>query len=287
MIKGFLINKFRGNPRLFDDGVSAIESRTGWPCLGVVRWLRSPALLPAEDAVSLQTPHAPMQGSLKIVAPMFSRIANFDDADPLRMQPGVEFDWVPPGKPIPRDADLIVLFGTKSTLGDLSFLRQQGWDHDILAHARAGGRVLGICGSAPGLGLLDVHTVMTKAKQVQPVTAECAHTGLPINGYEIHAGDTEGADTERPFAIVGGRPDGATSTCGRVQGTYLHGAFAADAFRAAWLERAGGEIDSNAFAYDAAVDRALDELADEVSAAVDIDALFKLAAPSAAMIRHA
>ena len=233
-------------------------------------------------------------------------MANFDDADPLRLEPGVAFDWVPPGSALPRDADLVILFGTKSTIGDLRFLREQGWDHDLLAHARAGGRVLGICGGyqmlghkicdpdgydgpaamVDGLGLLDVSTVMTKAKQVQPVTARCARTGLPLSGYEIHVGQTQGADTERPFAIIRGMPDGATSHCGRIQGTYLHGAFSADAFRQAWLARAGA-VTEGSFGYEASVDQALDQLADEVTQAVDVDALFALAATPTQMLRHA
>ncbi len=298
MIKGFLINKFRGDPTLFEDGVRAIETRTDWPCFGVIPWLRAPSMLPAEDAVSLETrPHA-TPGVFKIVAPMLSRMANFDDADPLRMEPDVDFHWVPPGSALPRDADLIVLFGTKSTLGDLDFLRGQGWDHDIHAHDRAGGRVLGICGGyqmlgrkisdpdgvdglagvAKGLGLLDVQTVMQGEKRVCPVSGKCARTGLPLSGYEIHAGETLGPDTDRPFSIIRTMPEGATSPCGRIQGTYLHGAFAEDGFRRSWLEFVSGRT-SKQLAYDAAIDAALDELAAEVTRAVDVDAFLDLAAP--------
>ena len=138
MIGGFLVNKFRGDPSLFDAGVAAIETRTGWPCFGVIPWLPATARLPAEDAVVLSRPERPREGTLKIAAPMLSRIANFDDADPLKLETGVSFEWVPPGRAIPRDADLVILFGTKSTLGDLAFLREQGWDHDIIAHVAHG-----------------------------------------------------------------------------------------------------------------------------------------------------
>ena len=189
LIQGFVINKFRGDPRLFDDGVTAIEEHTGWPCFGVIPWLACAANLPAEDAVVLDGGRHDAGIGLRIVAPMLSRLANFDDADPLRLEPGVDFRWVPPGRPLPRDADVVILFGTKSTLGDLEFLRAQGWDHDILAHSRAGGRVLGLCGGfqmlgagiedaegvdgqtghATGLGLLDVHTEMSGSKAVHPV----------------------------------------------------------------------------------------------------------------------
>ncbi|MEM6649027.1 MAG: cobyric acid synthase [Pseudomonadota bacterium] len=298
MITSFLVNKFRGDPRLFDDGVAEIETRTGWPCLGVIPWLNATARLPAEDAIVLNRPEPHQDGVLKVAAPMLSRIANFDDADPLKMEPGVAFEWIPPGTPIPCDTDLIILFGTKSTLGDLAFLREQGWDHDIIAHARGGGRVLGICGGyqmlgqwiadpdgvdgkpgeAEGLGLLHVETVMTSHKQVRPVTGSCAKTGEAIGGYEIHTGQTTGADTARPFAIIDGNPEGAVSAGGQVQGTYLHGAFTSDGFRRSWLTHIGGHRDET-LTYGEEVERSLDVLADGVEAAVDIDALFALAQP--------
>ena len=296
MIKGFIINKFRGDPRLFDDGVRFIEQRTEWPCFGVIPWLTATARLPAEDAVSLLSPQPSSSGAIKIVAPMLSRIANFDDADPLRLEPGVDFEWLPPGQAIPRDADVIILFGTKSTLGDLDFLRQQGWDHDIHAHARASGTVLGICGgyqmlgqaivdaeghdgqpgSVNGLGLLDVETRMTETKRVTEVTGQFAGSDLSLKGYEIHTGVTDGPDTARPFAMLDGRADGARSMDGRIQGTYLHGAFASDDFRRAWLEKLGAKTD-DALKYETAIDEALDALADGVEAALDVDRLLALA----------
>lgn len=296
MIKGFLINKFRGDPALFEDGMRAIETLTGWPSFGLVPWLKAPSRLPAEDAVILQTDSKPTPGTLKIVAPMLSRIANFDDADPLRLEPGIDFRWIPPGTPLPRDADLIILFGTKSTIGDLNFLREQGWGHDIHAHARQGGWVFGICGgyqmlghkiddpdgydgpagSAQGLGLLDVRTVMTNVKRVRPATAMCAASGLPLSGYEIHNGDTRGSDADRPFSLVQGRAEGAKSQSGRIQGTYLHGIFTEDAFRRHWLAEMNAEADSQ-LNFDATIDAALDDLADQVSEALDIDAIFAVA----------
>ena len=165
LIRGFVINKFRGDPTLFDDGIVAIESRTGWRSFGVIPWLPAAANLPAEDAVVLDRHRHDAGDGVKVVAPMLSRMANFDDADPLRMEPGVDFRWVPPGDPLPRDADVVILFGTKSTLGDLAFLRAQGWDHDILAHARAGGRVLGLCG---GFQMLGRTSRMRKVRTDRP-----------------------------------------------------------------------------------------------------------------------
>lgn len=296
MVTGFLVNKFRGDPALFVDGVYAIEERTGWSCFGIVPWLPSTALLPAEDAVALGRANVDQKGKLLVAAPMLSRIANFDDADPLRQEPGIVFEWVAPGQPIPREADVIILFGTKSTLGDLAFLRQQGWNHDIIAHARAGRRILGICGGyqmlgrrisdpdgvdglpgeAPGLALLDVETRMTAHKKVAPVSGHCSQCRFPVAGYEIHTGRTTGPDTDEPMFDLAGAYDGARSASGLIEGTYLHGAFSNDAFRRGWLERAGGVADAG-FAYGASVERALDQLADGVEANVDIESLLSMA----------
>ncbi|MEM8981740.1 MAG: cobyric acid synthase [Pseudomonadota bacterium] len=292
MIGGFIVNKFRGDPRLFDAGVDAIVERTGWRAYGVVPWLPATARLPAEDAVSLTTPNGGSANNFRIAAPMLSRMANFDDADPLAQQDGVIFEWVKPGDAIPRSADVIVLFGSKSTLGDLRFLRDQGWDHDILAHAQRGGRVLGICGglqmlgrlvrdpggvdgpagSIAGLGLLDIETTMGSEKTVRPVTGTCLDSGAAISGYEIHVGATTGPDTDRPLFDLGGQHDGAASVDGRIAGTYVHGMFANDTFRAAWLRKAGAG-DIAAFDYGASVETALDALADHIEQAIDVDAL--------------
>ena len=310
MITSFAINKFRGDPALFADGVRELERRTGWPCRGVVPWLDAAGRLPPEDAAVLDRPPGERRAAgagaeagagerVRIVAPRLSRIANFDDLDPLRLEPAVDFAFVPPGAPLPRDADVVVLPGTKSTLGDLAFLRSQGWDHDVIAHARSGGRVIGLCGGyqmlgrrvrdpdgvdgpageAPGLALLDVETVMAGEKSVRPVAGTCARSGAALSGYEIHMGATTGPDTVRPFAYLADGPngpdgaDGAVSADGRVEGSYVHGLFAGDEFRARWLEgvRAGT---SSALAYEPAVEQALDELADGLEAALDVEALF-------------
>ncbi|MEL7186014.1 MAG: cobyric acid synthase [Pseudomonadota bacterium] len=295
MIAGFAINKFRGDAALFDDGVTDIEQRTGWPCFGVIPWLPATTRLPAEDAVAAL--HAPSSaaGAVRIVAPMLSRMANFDDADPLRMDPNVNFSFIPPGQPIPADADLIILFGTKSTLGDLAFLREQGWDRDIVAHAERGGRVLGICGgyqmlgasitdasgvdgaagTAEGLGLLDVTTTMTPGKQVQPISAVCADSGLSVSGYEIHTGETEGPDTARPMFRIDAAAEGARNVAGNIAGTYVHGLLTEDDYRRQFLATFG--VHGDGFNYRASVDSALDELAAGLEAALDIDRLFAAA----------
>ena len=298
LVRGFLINKFRGDPALFDEGLAVIESCTGWRSFGVVPWLASAASLPAEDSVALDRQRHDAGTKLKIVAPMLSRMANFDDCDPLRIEPGVDFRWVPPGRPLPRDADLVILFGCKSTLGELAFLRAQGWHHDILAHARTGGRVLGLCGGfqilgrsiddaegldgpagrAEGLGLLDVRTAMSGTKTVRRVAGTCARTGTPIAGYEIHVGRTTGADCARPMFTLDDGSDGARSANGLIEGSYLHGMFAGNQFRQVWLERAAADA-SSSLDYGAAVETALDTLADEVQSALDIEALLACAAP--------
>jgi adenosylcobyric acid synthase len=290
MITGFIVNKFRGDPRLFEDGLSEIVTRTGWRNFGVVPWQAAAARLPSEDAVALDRLDDRRAAKLIIAAPMLSRIANFDDADPLRSEPDVDFRFIPPGQPIPRDADVVMLLGTKSTLGDLAFLRAQGWDHDIHAHVRAGGRVMGICGGyqmlghqildphgvdgsvqqGQGLGLLDVETVMETQKTLGQVVGMHAKTGASLSGYEIHMGTTSGPDCTRPFSHLSAGPDGATRADGRICGTYVHGVFNSDSFRKAWLAEFGVASD---LAFEVSIDHALDELADGLEAALDIDAL--------------
>jgi adenosylcobyric acid synthase len=293
MIRGFLINKFRGDPRLFDEGYDGIENRTGWPGFGVIPWFNDIGTLPAEDAVDLEQNAG--DGAFHIACPMLSRIANFDDLDPLLAEPSVRLTMVPPGRALPGDADLVILPGTKSTLGDLAFFRAQGWDVDLKAHVRRGGHVLGICGgyqmlgvrlhdpdgldgqaaSVDGLGLLDVETVMSPSKSLTRARATHEASGVAFDGYEIHIGVTQGADTERPFAKIGGVPDGAVSADGRVSGTYLHGLFSDDAFRTAWLNARG--IAASGTQYGADVDRVLDDLAAHLEAHVKIDELFAAA----------
>ena len=292
MIKGFIINRFRGDPRLFDNGYRLIEARTGWRGFGVLPWFSQASLLPAEDALDI----APgSDGAVKVVCLALSRIANFDDLDPLKLEAGLSVRMVMPGQPIPGDATLVIILGSKSTRGDLAFLREQGWDVDLLAHRRRGGRILGLCGGyqmlgrsiadpegiegepgeTPGLGLLDVETVMGPDKWLARVAATNAATGLPVAGYEIHIGTTTGPDTARPFAYLDGRAEGARSPDGRVEGSYLHGLFTADAFRAAWL--AGLGVPAGGAGYGATVESVLDALAAHMEAHLDIDGLLALA----------
>lgn len=297
MINGFIINKFRGDIRLFSEGPSIIERHTGWRSYGVLPYLPEAASLPAEDAAGLVGGrNSCADGGLKIIVPILSRIANFDDLDPLRLESGVSVEMVPAGRPLPL-ADIILLPGSKATLADLAFLRAQGWDIDILAHARRGGRIVGICGgyqllgriiadplglegpagSAPGLGLLDVMTELHPAKTVRVNDAHHLASGLTLDGYEIHAGVTDGADCARPlFRLADGRLDGAQSADGRVIGTYLHGLFSADDFRRHMVS-AWGAVGDPLLSYRGQVERVLDVLADRIEACLALDDLLALA----------
>lgn len=295
MIRGFVINKFRGDVALFDDGYAAIAQRTGWEGIGVVPWIAAARALPAEDAVTLQTPSVSDGGLMEIAVPMLSRIANFDDFDPLANEPGVRLTMVPPGTPIPATASLVIIPGTKATIADLKFLRAQGWDIDIAAHVRRGGRVLGICGgyqilgrtiadpsgvegppeTVEGLGLLPVDTVMQPDKTLRAVSGTSITDGSAFQGYEIHAGTTTGS--ARPLLhMADGRDAGALSPDGRVAGCYIHGLFNLAAQRRGWIDGASNGVDQ-----DAAVDAALDELAAALEQHFAVDRLLAIAAEAA------
>ena len=306
---GYIVNKFRGDIRLFDGGVAAIGERTRLSCFGVVPWFADAALLPAEDSMALATlrssaaahltpsPRPRGEGRVRIVVPILPRIANFDDLDPLRAEPAVELVLVPTGRPLLRDADLIILPGSKATLADLAFLRSQGWDIDILAHHRHGGHVFGVCGGyqmlgrrivdpdgvegrsgeAAGLGLLDIETALGGDKALAAVCGTDIATGAAVTGYEMHLGVTTGPGLARPMLHLGGRDDGAVSDDGRVAGCYLHGLFASDPFRRAFLARLGAA--PSALEYEPLVERTLDALADHLEAHLNLDALLAVARP--------
>ncbi|MBY5545950.1 cobyric acid synthase [Rhizobium leguminosarum] len=288
MIAGYIINKFRGDVSLFEDGIRAIEGFTGWPCFGIVPWLRGAARLPAEDSVVLERLSKGGAGALKIAVPVLPRIANFDDLDPLRSEPDVELVFVRSGERIPGDASLVVLPGSKSTISDLADFRAQGWDSDLQAHVKRGGRVIGICGGyqmlgrtvhdplgieggtleTPGLGLLDIETEMAPEKTVRNSQAySTEYDDAPLAGYQIHLGITRGPDCHRPSAIIDGTPDGALSANGRIMGTYLHGLFGSDAYRARLLQSFG--LSGEQRNYRDLVEQALDEVAGELERHLD------------------
>ncbi|WP_271300086.1 cobyric acid synthase [Sphingomonas sp. CV7422] len=294
MIHGFLVNKFRGDPTLFDDGLAAIADRTGWPSLGLVPWLAEAALLPAEDAVALGRGAA--GGGVTVAVPMLSRIANFDDCDALAHEAGIDLRMIPPGTPLPGDAALVVLPGSKATIADLAFLRAQGWDVDLAAHVRRGGRVLGICGgyqmlgrtiadplgiegpaeTVAGLGLLPVDTVIDADKRVRPVAGRFADGGAAFAGYEIHAGVTRVAAGTAPLLrFADGADDGAVVADGRIAGCYVHGLFDRAEARAHLLAPLG--VSSDGLDRREAIDAALDRIAATLERSMAIDALIILA----------
>ncbi|MEM7318310.1 MAG: cobyric acid synthase, partial [Pseudomonadota bacterium] len=290
-IRGFAVNRFKGDITLFDDGRDDIVARTGWPCLGVVPWFDDAWKLPAEDMMDIRSSAG---GACKIVVPQLERMANFDDLDPLAAEPDVTVDIVPAGRALPGDADLVLLPGSKSTIGDLAYFRKQGWDIDLFAHVRRGGHVLGLCGgyqmlgtaihdpdgvdgqpgSVKGLGLLNVETVMAGNKRVTLTRAKTIAEGLDLTGYEIHMGRTSGPDCDRAWLRIGDTAEGAASADGRILGCYLHGLFSADAFRAGFLDRFGARSTTS---YGQGVEETLDSLADHLKQHLDFDLLWQLA----------
>ena len=296
LIHGFIVNKFRGDPALFADGMARIAALTGWQALGLVPHFADARLLPAEDALALDAARpVKANGRVRVAVPILPHIANFDDLDPLDAEPAVDLVRVRPGTALPGDADLVLLPGSKATIADLTTLRAAGFDIDIAAHLRRGGKVLGLCGGyqmlgrtiadpngvegAPGrvegLGLLDVETMLSDEKRLEPVSGVTGD-GVPFSGYEMHIGVTEGADCSRPFArLADGSPEGAISADGKVTGTYVHGLFADDRQRAAWLARFSAGATN--VAYETMVERTLDALGDHLAAHIDIDRLLKAA----------
>jgi adenosylcobyric acid synthase len=344
-LKGYIVNKFHGDPRLFADALGILGGRTGLACLGIVPFFAAARDLPAEDSVALDDrerwsrkawrrggirsvslnsgasvisttskeappPLRAREGRrvapqaetdiasarpLRIVVPRLPRLANFDDLDPLVAEPGVELELVPPGRPLPL-ADLVLLAGSKATLADLAALRGEGWDIDIAAHARRGGYVLGLCagyqmigrriadpdgiegppGEAAGLGLIDVKTVLTAHKVLVAASGVELASGASVRGYEMHVGRTTGPATTRPMLRLGGRDDGALSADGRIAGCHLHGIFAGDDFRRAFLARLGGAGDA-ALDYDQRIEATLDGLARHLEASLDVPRLIEIA----------
>ena len=294
LIKSFAINKFRGDVKLFDEGREDICRRTGWPCLGVVPWFPSAARLPAEDVADLPARARSGGKGIVVVVPQLPRISNFDDLDPLAAAPQVDVIIAPPGRPLPAEADVILLGGSKSTLSDLAALRAEGWDIDIAAHVRRGGHVLGLCGgyqmlgqtvadpegiegppgSAEGLGHLHVETVLHPRKTLSLSHGTHRSSGAALNGYEIHMGETHGPDCANPWLDIGDAPTGASARNGQIQGCYLHGIFGSDDFRAAWLGQFGQTSET---AYDTQVEDTLDALADHLERHLDLDTLLALA----------
>ena len=295
-IKAFAVNKFRGDTTLFDAGMTAVAEHTGWAPLGIVPWFTDAWKLPAEDVMDVATRKG---GAIKVAVPRLNRIANFDDLDPLAAQPDVTVEIIEAGHPLPGDADLVLIPGSKSTIADLDHFRKQGWDTDLFAHVRRGGHVLGICGgyqmlgheiadpdgiegpatSVRGLGLLDITTVMSTQKRITLSSAIHTASGTSVTGYEIHIGETVGPDRSNSWLTLDGRPEGAASANGRIKGCYLHGLFTADGFRQAYMKDIDAPV--RAMEYEADLEATLDALAMHLEACLDIDQILGLAQPVA------
>ena len=295
-LKGFLINKFRGDLRLFDEGVKIIEQRAGLESLGVVPWFERAGDLPAEDGVALGGYRARVGAAIKVVVPLLPRISNFDDLDPLRAEPDVAVELVPSGRALPGDADLVLLPGSKATIADLQALRDAGWDIDIEAHLRRGGHLLGLCGgyqmlgrriedpqgvegaagACAGLGLLNFSTRLEPEKSLVEVKGRERASGEAVQGYEMHVGVTDGPDCARPMLNLEGRKDGAVSADGRVMGCYVHGLFASDGFRHAFLNRLRSR-EASGIAYEARIEATLDALAAHLDSHLRLDRIWEIA----------
>jgi len=295
MIRGFIVNRFRGDPTLFADGMAMIENHTGWQPIGLLPFFSEARRLPAEDALALDAAAIDKAGAkIRIAVPVMPHISNFDDLDPLDAEPDVDVIRIRPGQPLPADANLILLAGSKATIADLAAFKAAGFDIDLAAHVRRGGYVLGLCGGyqmlgrtvrdphgmegeaavVESLGLLDVDTTLSSEKRLEAVTGTSVD-GVPFAGYEMHIGQTVGTDCQRPFSHISGSPDGAISANGRIFGTYVHGLFADDRQRSAWLKRLGGAASD--LDYEAGVDEVLDRLAQHMEKHLDIEALLRLA----------
>ena len=292
-VKGFVINRFRGDIALLQPGLDWLEQRTGKPVLGVLPYVTD-LHLEAEDGIDVRQ-GAKSERVLKVIVPVLPRISNHTDFDPLRLHPQVDLQFIGPGQPIPP-ADLIILPGSKSVRGDLAQLRERGWDKAIERHLRYGGKLIGICGglqmlgrdvhdplglegpagSSPGLGLLDYATVLEAEKQLRNVAGVLNLEAAPVAGYEIHAGVTTGPALEQPAVqLADGRCDGAVSDDGQILATYLHGLFEGSHSCAALLRWAGLE-DAQTIDYEALRERDIERLADLVEKHLDTARLRQL-----------
>ncbi len=290
LIKGYIINKFRGDPSLFTSAQDLITEHTTWPSLGVCPWFEAANTLPAEDSQDLETSQTQTSGTIKIAVPVTPRIANFDDLDPLKAEPNVKLQLIKPGTPLPFDADLIILAGSKATISDLQFLYEQGWDTDIKAYVRRSGFVLGLCGGyqmlgttikdplklestceeMKGLGLLNIETTLEPNKTLTQTTA--VFKGQPLTAYEMHMGKTKGTDCNSPLFTTPNGPEGAQSDTGTIMGTYLHGLFQEDNFRTTFLQTLNPAHQST-INHKALVEHTLDDLGEHLATHLKIEKL--------------
>lgn len=295
LIKGFIINKFRGDPTLFNDGLKIIEAETKWAALGVMPFFKNAVNFPAEDILDLKP--SKKSGPIRVACLVLSRIANFDDLDPLKSEKDINLTLVKEGEVLPGDCDLVIIPGTKSTMADLKFLKKQGWHLDLSSHLRRGGKILGICGGyqilgnaitdpdkiesdvpfVEALGLLGVQTKITPTKTLVKSHGFHLETKTYFQGYEIHMGETSGTDCQRPFSRINGQLEGAISKSGLVMGSYIHGMFSTDKFRKEFIKSITDISFSSSVNHSDLVNGTLEELADQLEKVLDIEAFFKMA----------
>ena len=291
-IKGFVINRFRGDISLLESGLEWLEKRTGKPVLGVLPYLHG-LHLDAEDAINTQQ-SAGGEHLLNVIVPVLPRISNHTDFDPLRLHPQVNLQFIGPDSAIPS-ADLIIIPGSKSVRNDLNWLRQHGWQQKISHHLRYGGKVLGICGglqmlghsiadpyaiegsagTTAGLGLLDIETTLSKNKILRNVSGLLWDRKTPVTGYEIHHGETKGKGLNQPFCYVNETAEGVISADNQVAGTYLHGLFEHCASIDALLDWAGLSC-SPQQDYQLVRETQIDRLADMIEQYMDTAAIRRL-----------
>jgi adenosylcobyric acid synthase len=284
-VQGFVINRFRGDLSLLQPGLDWLQNATDKPVLGVLPYLQG-LHLEAEDSVqSQQTSDA--KHRLKIIVPRLPRISNHTDFDALRLHPQVDLQFIGPQQTIPA-ADLIILPGSKSVRGDLTWLRQHGWEDAINHHLRYGGKVIGICGglqmlgqegnagSSPGLNLLEFNTVLETEKQLRRVSGRLAFSSdATIEGYEIHCGVSSGPALEQPAVILGDRNDGVRSDDNQILGTYVHGLFDHPQTCAALLAWAGVKQNTH-FDYRTLREAGIERMADAVETHLDLELIGRL-----------
>jgi len=293
-IIAFIVNKFRGDPGLFKEGIIEIIKRTGWPFLGLIPYFDLAKFLPAEDTLDLEKiiyeKNKKPKKIIKITIPILGKVSNFDDIDSLRMQPFIEINMIASNDIIPEDTDIILLLGSKSTINDLIELKNNGWDIDIKAHARKDKIVIGLCGGyqmlgkiindpfgaegsirkIDGLGLLDVVTTIQKEKKVRRLSATHLYDNKTVEGYEIHLGKTSGTDCDRPMFRINQKLEGAISSNYKIYGTYMHGFFN-NKGACEWLLSLCNQSNyqNDIVDYDLKIDEILDNLADHMERHLD------------------
>lgn len=293
LIKGFIVNKMRGDLTLFTDAMQWISQQTQWKNIGLLPHFPQLSQLPAEDAADLKSVvHSQQTGKLVISVLLLPTIANFDDFDPLKYEDNVQLNFIEIGDVIPKNSDVIIIPGSKTTIADLEALYQTGWDVDIKAHLRQGGYVMGICGgyqmlgteisdpygiegdtrSIKALNLLSFSTILDRSKILSEVKGHLFMNDAECCGYEMHLGETRHHEHYKFFAILeNGRAEGIVSENGKIIGTYLHGIFQGDDARKALLNYFGSKESSINFSDQ--VENTLDQWADHIEYSLDIAAM--------------